>query len=218
MKWMLWKDGVGMAEFGMTRVRIGLFQHAFPKDVIVRGVLHKEGTVGRLVGEQTAVRKPNRTNWWTGGWRRSSICAGPDAPLDDSEKLCQGYALVATDRIMTLTIPRLAVNSQIRAAADNRPPLKIGSTGEGVCILQQALIDLGFKMPHSTHGGDSLPDGIFGVETDQVVKKFQRGNALNPDGAVGRLTLKRLEEELIADSDRRKAQTQAGIRLSIPIG
>src|SRR4029077_16309043 len=28
MKWMLWNDGVEMAEFGMTRVRIGLFQHA----------------------------------------------------------------------------------------------------------------------------------------------------------------------------------------------
>jgi hypothetical protein len=27
MKWMLWNDGVDMAEFGMTRVRIGLFQH-----------------------------------------------------------------------------------------------------------------------------------------------------------------------------------------------
>jgi hypothetical protein len=26
MKWMLWNDGVEMAEFGMTRVRIGLFQ------------------------------------------------------------------------------------------------------------------------------------------------------------------------------------------------
>ena len=25
MKWMLWNDGVDMAEFGMTRVRIGLF-------------------------------------------------------------------------------------------------------------------------------------------------------------------------------------------------
>jgi hypothetical protein len=28
MKWMLWNDGVNMAELGMTRVRIGLFQHA----------------------------------------------------------------------------------------------------------------------------------------------------------------------------------------------
>jgi hypothetical protein len=28
MKWMLWNDCVDMAEFGMTRVRIGLFQHA----------------------------------------------------------------------------------------------------------------------------------------------------------------------------------------------
>ena len=28
MKWMPWNDGVDMAEIGMTRVRIGLFQHA----------------------------------------------------------------------------------------------------------------------------------------------------------------------------------------------
>src|ERR1700735_4448519 len=28
LKWMLWNDGVDMAEFRMTRVRIGLFQHA----------------------------------------------------------------------------------------------------------------------------------------------------------------------------------------------
>ena len=27
-KWMLWNDGVEMADLGMTRVRIGLFQHA----------------------------------------------------------------------------------------------------------------------------------------------------------------------------------------------
>ena len=29
MKWMLWNDGIEMGDFGMTRVRIGLFQHAF---------------------------------------------------------------------------------------------------------------------------------------------------------------------------------------------
>jgi hypothetical protein len=28
MKWMLWNDGAEMANFGMTQVRIGLFQHA----------------------------------------------------------------------------------------------------------------------------------------------------------------------------------------------
>jgi hypothetical protein len=28
MKWMLWNDGVEMADLGITRVRIGLFQHA----------------------------------------------------------------------------------------------------------------------------------------------------------------------------------------------
>src|SRR6202048_2800582 len=28
MKWMLWNDDVDMAEFGMTSVQIGFFQHA----------------------------------------------------------------------------------------------------------------------------------------------------------------------------------------------
>jgi hypothetical protein len=28
IKWMLWNDGVEMANFGMTNLRIGLFQHA----------------------------------------------------------------------------------------------------------------------------------------------------------------------------------------------
>jgi hypothetical protein len=28
MKWMLWNDGIEMAEFGITGLRIGLFQHA----------------------------------------------------------------------------------------------------------------------------------------------------------------------------------------------
>ena len=93
---------------------------------------------------------------------------------------------------MNLTIPRLVIAPQIRAAAENSPPLRIGSRGEGVAILQQALIDLGYKMPLSTQGGHHLPDGIFGAETDQVVKRYQRDNGLRADGAAGRLTFKQL--------------------------
>jgi peptidoglycan hydrolase-like protein with peptidoglycan-binding domain len=119
---------------------------------------------------------------------------------------------------MSVTIPRLTVEPQIKAAADNQPTLKIGATGNGVSILQQALIDLGHPMPLSTHGGESLPDGIFGAETDRVVKTFQRNNGLVADGAAGRLTFKQLEDALIADDVLRKNQLRAEMQISQPIG
>jgi peptidoglycan hydrolase-like protein with peptidoglycan-binding domain len=119
---------------------------------------------------------------------------------------------------MAITIPRLVVEPQIQAAAENRPALKIGSRGNGVIILQQALIDLGFAMPRSTHGGDSLPDGIFGVETDQVVKRFQQRTGLAADGAAGRLTFQKLEEALINDHNLRESKLRAEVQISAPIG
>jgi peptidoglycan hydrolase-like protein with peptidoglycan-binding domain len=119
---------------------------------------------------------------------------------------------------MTLSIPRLTIEPQIRAAAENRPALSIGSRGEGVCILQQALIDLGYEMPRSTQNGRSLPDCIFGIETDQVVKRFQRDNALKGDGAAGRLTFEKLEEALIIDDKRRAARMRAEMFVSVPVG
>jgi peptidoglycan hydrolase-like protein with peptidoglycan-binding domain len=119
---------------------------------------------------------------------------------------------------MPVTIPRLAAEPEIQAAAENRPALKVGAGGNGVTILQQALIDLGYDMPISTHGGGALPDGIFGSETSQVVKRFQRDNALAADGVAGRLTFQKLEQALIADNNRRVAQMRLAIQLSDPIG
>ena len=50
-----------------------------------------------------------------------------------------------------------------------------GSRGEVVRQIQIAL--------------HLYPDGIFGVNTEQAVKEFQKRNNLNPDGIVGPLTL-----------------------------
>lgn len=118
---------------------------------------------------------------------------------------------------MGITIPRLAIEAQVQAAAENRPALKIGSRGNGVSILQQALIDLGHLMPLSTQG-QALPDGIFGTETDRVVKKFQQGAGLKVDGVAGRLTFQKLENALIIDDNIRKEQLRAEVQLSKPIG
>src|SRR5262245_33230762 len=60
-----------------------------------------------------------------------------------------------------------------------------------------ALIDLGFAMPISTSSQDYSPDGVYGVETETVVKAFQRSvppPGLKPDGVVGQLTLRELDK------------------------
>ena len=64
-------------------------------------------------------------------------------------------------------------------------------------MLQQALIDLGFYMPHSTGSGTTLPDGIYGDETTRVVLAFQANNGLYRDGVTGPQTLKTLEDHLL---------------------
>ena len=55
--------------------------------------------------------------------------------------------------------------------------LRIGSTGPMVEFLQNILIKLGLL--------SSEIDGIFGIDTQNAVKQFQRQNNLTPDGIVG---------------------------------
>ncbi|MEM9660286.1 MAG: peptidoglycan-binding domain-containing protein, partial [Planctomycetota bacterium] len=78
-------------------------------------------------------------------------------------------------------------------AAENDPAMAYYETGEGVQLLQQALIDLGFPMPISTRKEGS-PDGIFGSETRQCVREFQRRHNLSRDGVAGRNTWAELDK------------------------
>jgi peptidoglycan hydrolase-like protein with peptidoglycan-binding domain len=118
---------------------------------------------------------------------------------------------------MSLRLPRFADDPDLRAASENKPPLRQGAKGEGVAILQQALVDLGFRMPRSTRGGDSLPDGIYGAETAATVKSFQGVNGLQADGVAGRQTLGRLEDLLIVASEAEQAKFRAELRRVRPI-
>ena len=71
---------------------------------------------------------------------------------------------------MALQCARFSSEPDIVRASTNSPPLRRGSQGDGVHVLQLALIDLGFAMPISTKNGTSLPDGIFGAETQKAAR------------------------------------------------
>jgi len=96
-------------------------------------------------------------------------------------------------REMALSSPRFSNNETLVSAERNSPPLRKGSQGEGVRLVQQALIDLGYPMPSSTRRYGS-PDGIYGNECIRVVRKFQGDNPpLSKDGTVGGNTMRKLD-------------------------
>ena len=101
---------------------------------------------------------------------------------------------------MALQCARFSSEPDIVRASTNSPPLRRGSQGDGVHVLQLALIDLGFAMPISTKNGASLPDGIFGAVTLKAVTAFQRANGLVADGIVGANTMAQLDKACAVQS------------------
>lgn len=94
---------------------------------------------------------------------------------------------------MKLTSPRFNWNARLQMAADNNPPMRSGEMGLAVRHVQQALIDLGHPMPKST-AKHSSPDGIYGSETKDKLKDFQRKQKktrpdFGVDGVVGQQTM-----------------------------
>ena len=64
-------------------------------------------------------------------------------------------------------------------------PLKKGDSGESVRIIQRQLNRIAPDYPFF---GRTNTDGIFGQDTEDVVKKFQKQFNLTADGIVGRST------------------------------
>jgi hypothetical protein len=93
---------------------------------------------------------------------------------------------------MALSSSRFTSSRRLVAASTNSPPLRRGARGRAVHLIQFALLDLGYRMPRST-GGNMSPDGIYGDETVATVRDFQRSKRLNPDGEVGRNTMRELD-------------------------
>lgn len=82
--------------------------------------------------------------------------------------------------ICLLTVIVMAFLVCVPAFALDPSTLSIGSRGEEVRKLQQALIDLGFL--------SGKADGIFGKLTQKAVIRFQKANNLKADGLAGKKT------------------------------
>ena len=97
-----------------------------------------------------------------------------------------------------LTSRRLGKIESLQLAAENRPCLMEGATGDGVAALQALLCDLGYDFPLSFKGKQF--DGIFGDETKGNVEAFQRKSGLKVDGIVGGMTLGKLDALIAANN------------------
>lgn len=95
---------------------------------------------------------------------------------------------------MALRSQRFAPLADLQQAAQNKPPLRFGSKGKAVEVVQATLVELGFPMPISTRNKAIRGDGIYGQETQSTVRAFQLAQGLSADGIAGRDTLHRLDE------------------------
>ena len=86
-----------------------------------------------------------------------------------------------------LQAPRLAGNLQLEAAFDNELLIRKGMRGEAVRRIQDSLLQQGYTFP-----GFGV-DGIFGSETQAVVRQFQRETGASVDGIVGPETMTQLD-------------------------
>jgi peptidoglycan hydrolase-like protein with peptidoglycan-binding domain len=87
---------------------------------------------------------------------------------------------------------RINAHDQLVKASSNTPSLKRGASGAGVAELQRILRDFDFQLPISFSSGQA--DGVFGAETEAVVREFQRLTKLMADGIVGAKTMQRIDE------------------------
>ena len=79
--------------------------------------------------------------------------------------------------------------------------LKKGMTGSDVKVMQELLLQLGYKLPE--HGAD----GEFGAETEKAVLAFQKAEELECDGEYGEKTHAALIDA-VADDDVGAGETE----------
>jgi peptidoglycan hydrolase-like protein with peptidoglycan-binding domain len=108
-----------------------------------------------------------------------------------------GFSVPFEEPLMPLTSPRFKNESELKKVEAGQLLLKHSAKGRHVHLVQMALLDLGFPMPKSTMSPSFSPDGDYGSETTESVRKFQKSTGvLTPDGVVGPLTLRELDRRI----------------------
>ncbi len=99
----------------------------------------------------------------------------------------RGYSAIAILRSYYGNGVELYTSNQIQNIPESYPgtPLKVGSTGNAVTIIQRQLSRITQDFPGF---GSVSVDGVFGESTESVVKAFQRQFSLTADGIIGRST------------------------------
>ena len=86
-----------------------------------------------------------------------------------------------------LTNPRFSGETRLEATYDKEQLIAVGSYGDHVKRIQEALLDLGYALPK--HGADCE----YGTETQLAVYQFQSDHGLVKDYTVGSETMGRLD-------------------------
>ena len=120
----------------------------------------------------------------------------------DEEKLKEAlYSLEPQDDEYKSLKNKLATNKEIIknggwSKVNLKTPLHVGDTDDGVLDLRKLLIIQGYFTEEKTEidsllvENDTLPKNIFNSKLEASVKHFQKEHGLNPDGVVGKHTLK----------------------------
>ncbi len=97
---------------------------------------------------------------------------------------------------MPLTSPRFRWNSRLQQAERNNPAMRRNESGLAVRLIQKAMIDLGIHPMTNSIKRHGTVDGVYGNETVQAVKKYQRSKHFKDDGVVGQKTMGALDTDL----------------------
>jgi tyrosinase len=111
---------------------------------------------------------------------------GPQGPSEVQAFRGPAYGRVVpgTSFALQLQSSRFQGDPVLEQIADGRTSLHVGSRGDAVRRVQEALRDLGYEV---------AVDGAFGNQTAGIVRQFQQAEGLGADGVVGRNTLGRLD-------------------------
>lgn len=118
----------------------------------------------------------------------TSVCPGGLSQWGTVELANQGYTPYEILQYYYGNDINIVTNAPVADVSDSYPgtPLRIGSYGKDVLLLQLALNRISRNYPAIPK--IAYPNSVFGVETEDAVKKFQEIFNLTQDGIVGKAT------------------------------